>query len=90
MRYFKPPFTIENLKSQYKKHAKILHPDKNGNEEDFKKMIQEYNDILEQKKKRPTKKKKKVYTNKKPQTIIFNKYIVFDLHGIYEQLKEIL
>lgn len=40
-------FLVNNLKTHYYKRAKILHPDKGGNAEDFKKLSNTYNKLLE-------------------------------------------
>ena len=42
MKYFVNVKTIEELRREYKKLVFKLHPDKGGNEEDFKNMVNEY------------------------------------------------
>jgi len=36
MKFFVPPFTRENIETQYRDLCKILHPDAGGSENDFK------------------------------------------------------
>jgi hypothetical protein len=86
MRYFKPPFSEASIKKQYKELAKKHHPDKNGSEEDFKKMQLEYNEILEIKSALPVK-KKKVYKKAQPRKVIIHKYILIDLKDIFKFLQ---
>ena len=47
MKYFKPPFSKENIEKQFKELSKILHPDKGGNENEFKMMCIEKELTLE-------------------------------------------
>lgn len=44
--YFSEIKTMEELRKNYKNLVFTLHPDKGGNEEEFKKMAQEYNGLL--------------------------------------------
>lgn len=46
MKFFATFNNIQELKKQYKKLALELHPDKGGNEEDFKAMSNEYQELL--------------------------------------------
>lgn len=39
-------FLVNNLKTHYYKRAKVLHPDKGGNEEEFKKLSNTYEKLL--------------------------------------------
>lgn len=43
--YFENISTKEELKKEYRRLAKKLHPDHGGNEEEFKKMLSEYESI---------------------------------------------
>lgn len=45
--YFENIETTEELKNRYRQVAKMLHPDFGGNEEDFKKMVVEYEKATE-------------------------------------------
>lgn len=47
MKFFKPPFTKENLEGQFKRLSKSLHPDKGGSKEDFQALVQEKETILQ-------------------------------------------
>lgn len=42
MKYFQPPYTLDNIDKQYKELAKILHPDKGGTTEDFQHLQREH------------------------------------------------
>ena len=44
--YFLAPYTPENIKKQYLRFAKQLHPDKGGNAEEFKLMKYEHDILL--------------------------------------------
>ena len=39
-------FLVNNLKTHYYKRARVLHPDKGGNENDFKKLSSVYEKLL--------------------------------------------
>jgi len=45
-KYFKNVGTLEELRKQYKKFARIFHPDCGGNAEDFKAMTAEYESLF--------------------------------------------
>lgn len=47
MKYFDGISSKEDLKKRFKELSKKLHPDKGGNENDFKLMLAEYQEILE-------------------------------------------
>lgn len=46
-KFFEKVENIEDLKKQYKKLAMKLHPDRGGNEEEFKAMANEYTELFE-------------------------------------------
>ena len=47
MKYFNNfPYTVENLKAEFRALCLTMHPDKGGNADDFKAMNAEYNSIL--------------------------------------------
>ena len=65
MEFFHPPFTEPSIKDQFKKLVKKHHPDKGGNEDTFKRMKQEHENLVKAIKKhsdppKPSKKKKMV------------------------------
>lgn len=47
MKYFKNVKTLEELKKEYKKQVKNLHPDNGGDAEEFKKMQADYKQAFE-------------------------------------------
>lgn len=47
MKYFKECKTIEDVKQEFKKLAKMLHPDCGGDENEFKSMMNDYNAAFE-------------------------------------------
>lgn len=60
MKYFLPPYTIENINAQYKNLCKRLHPDKNGDKNNFIEMkAEKENLILAIQKHTPVKKEKR-------------------------------
>ena len=46
MRYFEESFTVNSIKSAYRKWAFKLHPDKGGDAEEFKEMLNQYHEKL--------------------------------------------
>lgn len=46
MKYFENCKSNEELKKEYLKLVKLLHPDNNGKEEEFKKMINDYDEAF--------------------------------------------
>ncbi|MEI8136128.1 MAG: hypothetical protein WCH21_02270 [Bacteroidota bacterium] len=46
MKYFKPPFKKETINKEYKILCKKLHPDKGGNETEFKEMKTERDNLI--------------------------------------------
>lgn len=42
MKYFKHPYTAEGAAQTYKDLAKVLHPDKGGDKEEFQRLTREY------------------------------------------------
>lgn len=46
-KYFKPPFTSEALKQQFRDQCKTLHPDAGGDAEKFKEMRAEFDKVIE-------------------------------------------
>ena len=47
MKYFKNITTAEELKKQFRAYCVSMHPDKGGDPEEFKKMMAEYNGIIQ-------------------------------------------
>lgn len=47
MKYFNNITTAEEIKKQFRAYCVSMHPDKGGDPEEFKKMMAEYNDIVE-------------------------------------------
>jgi len=91
MNFFKPPYNEESIKKQYKALALILHPDKKGNEADFKQMQQEKEIVLKYiqlNKKKPQKPKKapKIIINKRTYIHI----VKIDTEKIFKQLIKML
>lgn len=46
MKFFSNVTSLDELRLQFKKNVKLLHPDNGGNEADFKAMNNEYNDLF--------------------------------------------
>lgn len=84
MKYFTQPFTTDSINRQFKELAKLLHPDKNGNENQFKEMVNEKEILLDaiQKVNKLTPVKKKP-VKKTPQKHI---HIVIDGNKIFNKL----
>ena len=59
IKYFKNVETVEDLRKEYKRLVFQLHPDKGGNEEAFKEMINEYEKLFKILPKTKTNKKEK-------------------------------
>lgn len=58
MHYFSGCKNTAEVKDRYKKWSKILHPDIGGNDDHFKEMQSQYNEMIEGKKKKTMKSEK--------------------------------
>ena len=65
MKYFCPPYNVESINAQYKTLAKRFHPDRGGNENEFKEMQAEKTQLLDALNKYPAPIKKPRKTKKK-------------------------
>lgn len=77
MKYFRPPYTRENIETQFRELVKIFHPDKGGDSQKFVELKQERDLLLKlaesfkvQGRKRKILLKKKVKPAKKIQKIV--------------------
>ena len=68
MKYFNTSNTAEELKKEYRKLAKLLHPDLGGNEEEFKVMQNEFEKMWERLKNIHTNSVGETYTKETAET----------------------
>lgn len=85
VRYFRPPYDQKSIEAQFKSLAKILHPDKGGQEDEFKRMIQERDLILEALKDQEGLKKKPTPKAPVVKKKIYIKIVHFDINDLIKK-----
>lgn len=97
IKYFFPPFTEENISSQYKTLAKKFHPDKGGTEKEMKELNEEKEALIAFAKMQSSKKEKlarsvqlvKSRPRMKIKKVTREVRFVFDFNGLVNFIKEI-